>query len=74
MNPDFFIHLPFKKNEDINPKKASHRGMNPKHLALAQQEICTLLTEGLIEPTSSRGLVKPFMLTSMLSKSEENSD
>ena len=53
MNPDFFIHLPFKKNEEVNPTKASHRGMNPKHLALAKQEISTLLTEGLIEPTSS---------------------
>ena len=53
MNPDFFIHLPFKKNEDVNPKKASHWGMNPKHLALAKQEISTLLTKGLIEPTSS---------------------
>ena len=53
MNPDFFIHLPFKKNEEVNPTKASHRGMNPEHLALAKQEISTLLTEGLIEPTSS---------------------
>ena len=53
MNPDFFIHLSFKKNKDVNPTKASHRGMNPEHLALAKQEIPTLLTEGLIEPTSS---------------------
>ena len=53
MNPDFLIHLPFKKNENVNPTKASHKGMNPKHLALAKQEISTLLTEGLIEPTSS---------------------
>ena len=42
-----------KKNEDINPTKASHRGMNPKHLALVKQEISILFTEGLIEPTSS---------------------
>ena len=27
--------------------------MNPKHLALAKQEISTLLTKGPIEPTSS---------------------
>ena len=53
MNPDFFIHLPFKKNEDVNPTKASHRGMNLEHLAPTKQEISTLLTEGLIEPTSS---------------------
>ena len=32
MNPYFFIHLPFKKNEDVNPMKASHRGMNLEHL------------------------------------------
>ena len=36
-------NLPFKKNEDVNPK----------HLALAKQDISTLLIEGLIEPTSS---------------------
>ena len=53
MNPDFFIHLPFKKNEDVNSTKASHRGMNLEHLALVKQEISTLLTEGLIELTSS---------------------
>ena len=53
MNPDFLIHLPFKKNENVNPTKASHKGMNPEHLALAKQEISTLLTEELIEPTSS---------------------
>ena len=53
MNPDFFLHLPFKKNEDVNPTKACHRGMNLEHLALAKQEISTLLTEELIEPTSS---------------------
>ena len=51
-NPNFFIHLSFKKNEDVNPTKASHRGMNPKHLALAKQELSTLLLEGLIEHTT----------------------
>ena len=35
-NPNFFIHLPFKKNEDVNPTKASHRGMNPEHLTLVK--------------------------------------
>ena len=52
-NPKFFIYLPFKKNEDVNPTKASHRGMNPEHLALATQELSTLLSKGLIEPTTS---------------------
>ena len=52
-NPKFFIYLPFKKNEDVNPTRASHRGMNPEHLALATQELSTLLAEGLIEPTTS---------------------
>ena len=52
-NPKFFIYLPFKKNEDVNPTKASHRRMNPEHLALAMQELTTLLSEGLIEPTTS---------------------
>ena len=52
-NPKFFIYLPFKKNEDVNPTRASHRGINPEHLALATQELSTLLSEGLIEPTTS---------------------
>ena len=52
-NPKFFIHLPFKKNEDVNPTRASHRGMNPAHLTLAKKELSTLLSEGLIEPTAS---------------------
>ncbi|KAL4649979.1 hypothetical protein ACB092_01G052900 [Castanea dentata] len=52
-NPVFFITLPFKKNEDVNPTKASHRGMNPEHLSLAKQELATLLSENLIEPTTS---------------------
>ena len=42
-NPNFFLHLPFKKNEDVNSTKASHRGMNPDHLALAKQELSTIL-------------------------------
>nr|TKR90937.1 hypothetical protein D5086_0000228410 [Populus alba] len=37
-NPQFFIKLPFKLNEDINPTKASHSGMNPEHKMLAQEE------------------------------------
>ncbi|KAK9705313.1 hypothetical protein RND81_07G047500 [Saponaria officinalis] len=34
-NPEFFITLPLKKNEDINPTKVSHMGMNPDHYTLA---------------------------------------
>ena len=52
-NQKFFIYLPFKKNEDVNPIKASHRRVNQEHLALATQELSTLLFEGLIEPTAS---------------------
>ena len=51
-NPKFFIYLPFKENEDVNPTKSSHRGMNPEHLAMATQELSTFLYEGLIEPTT----------------------
>ena len=53
--PRLFHTLSFqkKKKKDVNPTKASHREMNPKHLALAKQEISTLLTKGPIEPTSS---------------------
>ena len=59
-NLKFFIYLPFKKNEDVNPIKASHRGMNPEHLALATQELSTLLFEGLIEPTTSHWACEAF--------------
>ncbi|KAL9241030.1 hypothetical protein vseg_015190 [Gypsophila vaccaria] len=52
-NPDFFITLPFKKNEDIIPTKASHIGMNPNHYTLALQEVDQLQKENLIEPTTS---------------------
>ncbi|KAK8314242.1 hypothetical protein V6Z12_D01G158900 [Gossypium hirsutum] len=37
-NSEYFIKLPFKKTEDINPTKASHMGMNPEHLRLAEEE------------------------------------
>ncbi|KAK9174634.1 hypothetical protein WN944_029671 [Citrus x changshan-huyou] len=52
-NKSFFIKLPFKLNEDINPTKATHPGMSPSDLLLAQQECSQLLAQGLIEPTSS---------------------
>ena len=42
-NPSFFIKLPFKLNEDINPTKATHPGMSPSDLLLAQKECSQLL-------------------------------
>ena len=50
---DFFIKLPFKLNEDINPTKATYPGMTPSDLKLAKQECSQLLQQGLIEPTNS---------------------
>ena len=28
-NPEFFVQLPFKLNEDVNPTKATHPGIDP---------------------------------------------
>ena len=50
-NTQFFIKLPFKLNEDVNPTKATNPGMSPTDLKLAQQECLDLLQQGLIEPT-----------------------
>ncbi|KAK0608919.1 hypothetical protein LWI29_037991 [Acer saccharum] len=52
-NPDFFIKLPFKLNEDNNPTKATHSGMSPSDLQLANEECNELLRQGLIEHISS---------------------
>ena len=47
-------HIEVRKKGDKNcPTKASHKRLNPEHLALATQELSTLLSEGLIEPTTS---------------------
>ncbi|KAH9649269.1 hypothetical protein KPL70_025920 [Citrus sinensis] len=59
-NPSFFIKLPFKLNEDINPTKATHPGMSPSNLLLAQKECSQLLAQGLIEPTSSQWACQAF--------------
>ncbi|RDX86622.1 hypothetical protein CR513_32028, partial [Mucuna pruriens] len=59
-NEDFFIRLPFKLNEDINPTKATHPGMSPSHLLLAKQECLELLKQGLIEPTQSNWACQAF--------------
>ncbi|KAH9716972.1 hypothetical protein KPL71_021654 [Citrus sinensis] len=45
-NKSFFIKLPFKLNEDINPTKAIHPRMSPSDLLLAQQECSQLLAQG----------------------------
>ena len=59
-NPDFYIRLPFKKNEDINPTKASHSGMNPEDTKLAEQECEELLKFGLIELSESQWACQAF--------------
>ncbi|KAG8498470.1 hypothetical protein CXB51_005019 [Gossypium anomalum] len=59
-NSELFIHLPFKKNEDINPTKASHQGMNPNHLLLAEQECKDLQQQDLIEPLDSQWAFEAF--------------
>ncbi|KAM7510453.1 hypothetical protein LguiB_009328 [Lonicera macranthoides] len=52
-NSKFFVTLPFKLNEDANPTRASHSGMNPEHQSLALQELATLRQQQLIEDTNS---------------------
>ncbi|KAK2665129.1 hypothetical protein Ddye_003703, partial [Dipteronia dyeriana] len=37
-SPEFFIKLPFKVNEDINPTKAFHSGMSPSDIKMASEE------------------------------------
>ncbi|KAH9724586.1 hypothetical protein KPL70_007540 [Citrus sinensis] len=59
-NKSFFIKLPFKLNEDINPTKATHPGMSPSDLFLAQQECSQLLAQGLIKPTNSQWACQAF--------------
>ncbi|KAK8556665.1 hypothetical protein V6N12_003062 [Hibiscus sabdariffa] len=52
--------MPFKKNEDINPTKASHSGMNPDHQKLAETECNELLQQDLIEPSDSQWSCEAF--------------
>lgn len=70
-NSQFFVHLPFKLNEDINPTKASHRGMNPTHYALAVQELQQLEQERLIEPTSSPWACEAFYVNKRAKQARE---
>ncbi|WMV29548.1 hypothetical protein MTR67_022933 [Solanum verrucosum] len=60
INEEFFIRLPFKRNENINPTRASHSGMNPEHLLLAKKECEELLEYGLIEPSHSQWSCEAF--------------
>nr|GEU83963.1 putative zinc finger, CCHC-type [Tanacetum cinerariifolium] len=53
LNLSFFVSLPFKQNEDVNPTKASHPGMNPDHYQLTKEECEQLVSQGIIEPTTS---------------------
>ncbi|KAI5409459.1 hypothetical protein KIW84_055047 [Lathyrus oleraceus] len=50
-NKGFFVQLPFKLNEDVNPTKAIHPGMSPSDYTLAREECNQLLKQNLIEPT-----------------------
>ena len=59
-NERFFIKLPFKFNKDNNPTKATHLGMTPFDLKLAQEECSLLLKQDLIEPTSSKWACQAF--------------
>ncbi|KAJ9544615.1 LOW QUALITY PROTEIN: hypothetical protein OSB04_024322 [Centaurea solstitialis] len=53
LNPLFFVSFPFKQNEDVNPTKASHPGMNPDHYQLVVKESLELVEQNIIEPTTS---------------------
>ncbi|KAL0355776.1 UNVERIFIED_CONTAM: polyprotein [Sesamum radiatum] len=70
-NPEFFIQLPFKLNEDANPIKASHPGMTPDDLALAREECSQLLALGLSSQQNQIGLAQPSMSINGLNKFEE---
>ncbi|RDX66824.1 hypothetical protein CR513_54368, partial [Mucuna pruriens] len=65
---DFFIRLPFKLNEDVNPTKATHPGMTPSDLLLARQECQELSRQGLIEPTQSNWACQAFYVEKISEK------
>jgi hypothetical protein len=69
-NEEFFVKLPFKLNEDINPTKASHIGMTPNDLKLAQDECSQLLKLGLIEPTTSSWACQAFYVNKRVGKDD----
>nr|GEU41981.1 zinc finger, CCHC-type, viral movement protein [Tanacetum cinerariifolium] len=47
-------------DEDVNPTKASHPRMNPDHYQLAKEECEQLVSQGIIEPTTSPWACKAF--------------
>jgi len=67
-NPEFFVQLPFKLNEDVNPTKATHPGMSPTDLLLARKQCNELLRQGLIEPTKSNWACQAFYVEKRLEK------
>ncbi|KAL0291953.1 UNVERIFIED_CONTAM: polyprotein [Sesamum calycinum] len=69
-NPEFFIQLPFKLNEDANPIKASHPGMTPDDLVLAREECNQLWHLVSLSQPNQIGLVQLSMSTKELNKSE----
>ena len=73
-NPHFFVQLPFKLNEDVNPTKATHPRMSPSDLILAQKECSQLLAQGLIEPTNSQWACQSFYVENILRLLEEKND
>ena len=60
-NPKFFISLPFKQNEDINPIRATHLGMTPVDSKLVIEECTQLESQGLIEPYKIRMGIPSFL-------------
>ncbi|KAK8990557.1 hypothetical protein V6N11_009249 [Hibiscus sabdariffa] len=70
-NPEFYVKLPFKKNEDINPTKASHTRMNLEHQRLAEAECNELLQQGLIEPSDSQWACEAFYVNKRSEQARE---
>nr|GEY24434.1 hypothetical protein [Tanacetum cinerariifolium] len=60
LNPLFFVSLPFKQNEDVNLTKSSHPEMNHDHYQLAKEEREQLVSQGIIENTTSPWACKAF--------------
>ena len=44
-NKEYFVDLPFRLNEDINPTKATHPEMSTSDLQVARQECQDLLRQ-----------------------------
>ena len=59
---NFFVQLPFKHYEDVNPTKATHPGMTPPNYTLAIEDYNQLLRQGLIELTNSEWACRTFYM------------